>query len=105
MTLRTVALSLVLALPSIGAAAQDWRTDFSRRTVPLDEIVAGGPPKDGIPAIDRPRLESVAEAAGWLGAREPVAVVTVGDEVRAYPCKSLLGTRSSTTSSPASPSR
>ncbi len=81
---------LVLALSPTGAASQEWRTDFSRRTVPLDDIVSGGPPKDGIPAIDRPRFESVAEAARWLGAREPVAVVAVGDEARAYPLQILI---------------
>jgi hypothetical protein len=83
-------LVVVLAVSPVGAASQDWRTDFSHRTVPLDEIVPGGPPKAGIPAIDRPRFESVAEAARWLGAREPVAVVTVGDEARAYPLQILL---------------
>ena len=41
-----------LALVAIGllltAEAQSvpgWRTDFSKHTVPLDEIVSGGPPK------------------------------------------------------------
>lgn len=29
-----------------------WATDFSRRTVAWEEIISGGPPKDGIPAID-----------------------------------------------------
>ncbi len=90
MTRATLALSLVIALSPIGAASQDWRTDFSHRTVPLDEIVPGGPPKDGIPAIDRPRFDSVAEAERWLVAREPVAVVTVGDEARAYPLQILI---------------
>ena len=34
---------------------QEWpRTDFSRHSVEFDEIVSGGPPKDGIPAIDNP---------------------------------------------------
>ncbi len=32
----------------------------------------------------------MAEAARWLGAREPVAVVTVGDEARAYPLEILI---------------
>ena len=73
-----------------GAETRGWRTDFSRHTVPLAEIVSGGPPKDGIPAIDRPRFETVAQAARWLHEREPVVVVEVGDEARAYPLQILI---------------
>ncbi len=68
----------------------DWRTDFSRRTVALAEIVSGGPPKDGIPAIDRPQFEGVAGAAVWLHDREPVVVVEMGDDARAYPLQVLI---------------
>ena len=65
-------------------------TDFSRRSVDLDEIISGGPPKDGIPAIDRPRFVSPAAAAAWLDPREPVIAVTVGDQARAYPLQILI---------------
>jgi hypothetical protein len=67
----------------------DWRTDFSKHSVPLDEFVGGGPPKDGIPSIDRPRFVSVEEADRFLAGREPVAVVEVGGEARAYPLQIL----------------
>ena len=67
-----------------------WRTDFSRHTVPLEEIVAGGPPKDGIPAIDRPRFETVASAGRWLTRREAVLVVEHGARARAYPLRVLI---------------
>ena len=70
---------------------QEWpRTDFARHTVPLQEIQSGGPPKDGIPAIDRPRFESVAAAARWLDAREPVIALTLGGEAKAYPLSILI---------------
>ncbi len=39
-----------------------WKTDFSRRSVPLREIRSGEPPRDGIPPIDDPRIVSVSEA-------------------------------------------
>ena len=67
------------------AGDEVWRTDFSRHSVPLGEIVSGGPPKDGIPAIDRPRFESVREAGRWLDDRDPVMVVENGDVAKAYP--------------------
>jgi len=67
------------------AGGEVWRTDFSRHSVPLEEIVSGGPPKDGIPAIDRPRFESVRDAGRWLDDRDPVMVVENGDVANAYP--------------------
>jgi hypothetical protein len=76
----------------LGAQAgeESWITDFSRHTVPLEEIVSGGPPKDGIPALDRPVFETVKEADGWLADEDPVAVVRIGDEVKAYPLQILI---------------
>jgi len=39
-----------------------WSTDFSSHSVSLEEFVGGGPPKDGIPSIDEPKLVGVDEA-------------------------------------------
>jgi len=45
----------------------EWRkTDFSKSIVNFAEIESGGPPKDGIPAIDRPKFISVDRADQWL---------------------------------------
>ena len=38
-----------------------------KHTVPLDKIVSGGPPQDGIPSIDNPKFQSVQEAGKILG--------------------------------------
>ena len=73
-----------------GQQSAEWRTDFRRHTVPLSEIVSGGPPKDGIPALSRPRLETVASADRWLAPREPVMVVEHDGAARAYPLQILL---------------
>jgi hypothetical protein len=67
-----------------------WRTDFSRHVVRLIEFQSGGPGRDGIPAIDRPRLTGVRAASGWLDAREPVIELVVDGEARAYPLQILL---------------
>jgi hypothetical protein len=67
----------------------DWRTEFSEHNVPLEEFVGGGPPKDGIPSIDDPKFVSAAAADDFLAPREPVAVVALGGEVRAYPLQIL----------------
>lgn len=48
------------------------------------ELISGGPPPDGIPAIDRPRFERASEV-DWVADREPVMTLTIEDETRAYP--------------------
>ncbi len=63
----------------------DWRTDMSRRSVPLDEIESGCVPRDCIPSIDDPRFVSVDDA-DFLNPREPV--IAFGE--RAYPLQILL---------------
>ena len=88
----TVLLLVGLSLTTTARAqfGDGWDTDFSRHTVPLEEIVSGGPPKDGIPAIDEPRFTSIREADRWLEDREPVVVVAIGDEAKAYPLQILI---------------
>jgi len=71
-------------------STRGWRTDLSKHTVPLEEIMSGGPPKDGIPAIDDPRFVAVAEADRWLGDREPIVVFEHGGVVRGYPWQVLI---------------
>lgn len=71
-------------------AQSEFTTDFSKHSVPYGEILSGGPPKDGIPAIDEPKFISVSEANDWLKDREPVVFVQVGDDARAYPIQILI---------------
>lgn len=69
--------------PASGAApaavplswSQQFSTEFSIASVDFSEVIAGGPPKDGIPAIDRPEFVPLEDAAAWLDGREPVLVV------------------------------
>jgi Protein of unknown function (DUF3179) len=65
-----------------------FSTDFSKHSVPLEEFQSGGPPKDGIPAIDEPHF-TPAGRVDWLGDREPVIEVIVGEETRGYPIQIL----------------
>lgn len=64
------------------------RTDFSRMAVTASEITSGGPPRDGIPAIDGPRFEPAASAG--LAPAEPVIALEIGGDARAYPLRILL---------------
>ncbi len=68
-----------------GLRKGQWKTDFSRHSVPYSEIFSGGVPRDGIPPIDHPRFTSIADADGWLEDLEPVIVLELNGEARAYP--------------------
>lgn len=72
-----------------AAMERQFSTDFTRRTISFDEILSGGPPKDGIPAIDDPTFISTTEADEWLEDLEPVAVFQENDETRIYPFQIL----------------
>jgi hypothetical protein len=62
--------------------------DLGSASIPLDEILPGGPPRDGIPALDFP--PSVPAAAARWADEEPVVGVTWSGEARAYPLSILV---------------
>jgi hypothetical protein len=94
--MREVVLALVflmLAVPLLAAEPAHWRvewpeTDFTRHGVALDDIIPGGPPRDGIPAIDEPEFVPVAEAT--LPENEPVLGLVMNGDARAYPLRVLI---------------
>lgn len=65
-------------------------TDFTIHNVDYDEIMSGGPPPDGIPAIDDPVFESVNKADEWLGEDWPVMLFDLNGDTRAYPLAILI---------------
>lgn len=65
-------------------------TDSVKHTVPLDEIIGGGPPKDGIPSIDNPVFANITEAEDFLGDLEPGIAYSSGDTHRFYPFQILV---------------
>jgi hypothetical protein len=70
--------------------SMEWPyTDFNRTLVDLSEIQSGGPPKDGIPPIDQPKFDDTGTASEWIDPREPVIVVTLNGETKAYPLQIL----------------
>ncbi len=93
---RTGLAATALSILASGAMAQvnfwkhEWpNTDFTRTSVDFIEILSGGPPKDGIPAVDDPTFLKVADE-DRLGAREPVIALELDGQVpRAYPIRYL----------------
>jgi hypothetical protein len=62
-----------------------WATDFSISSLPFDQVIGGGPPKDGIPAIDDPKFESIDAARTWIDGQAPVIALELEGEAKAYP--------------------
>ena len=58
--------------------------------VPLDQIVSGGPPPDGIPSIDNPKFAPVKEANMILEDSELVVGININGDIRAYPLQILV---------------
>jgi hypothetical protein len=71
-------------------ATSEFKTDFTKHSVPYAEILSGGPHKDGIPAIDAPKYVTVREANDWIKPVEPVIAVQVGVDARAFPIQILI---------------
>ena len=53
--------------------------------MPYSEILSGGPGKDGIPAIDDPKFESIEEARAGSTGQGPVIALEIDGDARAYP--------------------
>lgn len=94
--IRVVALATIgwLGMQALTAqpetiAEEFPKTDFSNAVIPFEEIRSGGPPRDGIPALDDPRFIP-ASSADWLHPQEPVIVVSVGQDQRAYPLQIMI---------------
>nr|WP_261195406.1 DUF3179 domain-containing protein [Pseudoruegeria sp. SHC-113] len=84
-----------LALGPAAASPEFWQTewpetDFSKTSIGnWGEIISGGPPKDGIPALSDPSFVRVASERR-IGDREPVITVEIaGQAPRAYPIRYL----------------
>lgn len=71
--------------PAFLSMARRWKTDWSINNIDYDDILSGGPPRDGIPSIDNPSFESYESANEWLANREPIISLVINGDARAYP--------------------
>jgi hypothetical protein len=72
--------ALIIAVPALGV----W--NFDRHSIPVDEIISGGPPRDGIPALNNPDYVSVKQAS-FLKKDDQVIGLVINGEARAYPLR------------------
>ena len=87
--LPLAAMAIVATIGTVAANPGIWEiewpaTDFKKHSVPFDEILSGGPPKDGIRSIDDPSFIAVSDNRD-LKDDEPVIGVVINGDARAYP--------------------
>lgn len=80
---------MTIAASAVAAAAQTKNGfDLTGALVPADQILAGGPPRDGIPAIDQPKFVA-ARVAHFLRKEDRVLGIVRNGVVKAYPVRIL----------------
>jgi len=85
LVLITVLVGTMLLLISVASVRAE-----EKHIVPLDQIVSGGPPPDGIPSIDSPKFISIDDGNKFLADSDKVVGVKINGDVRAYPLQILV---------------
>lgn len=70
--------------PGTGASPSSTPASSSNWLIPANQVLDGGPGKDGIPSIDHPRFSSVLEV-DFLEESDLVLLYKVGTQVHIYP--------------------
>lgn len=79
------------AVPAGPSALTDPRSDeFPPPLVPIDEIISGGPPPDGIPSLDAPVFVDAASVDDQLEPAESVVALEINGDARAYPVRVMI---------------
>ncbi|MCP4188652.1 MAG: DUF3179 domain-containing protein [Gammaproteobacteria bacterium] len=65
-------------------ATSDNGFDLSNATIPTEQILHGGPPKDGIPAISNPKLIT-ADKARYIDDQDRIVGININGIAKAYP--------------------
>ena len=81
---KTVFLILSILVLSAPVHA-DW--NFTKHSIPVEDIRGGGPPRDGIPALFNPQYITAGEADKLLKPGEKVLGLTLKGVSRAYPIR------------------
>lgn len=82
-----LSMALFMGVSSALAKANNG-FDLANTDLPVKEIRKGGPPRDGIPALNYPGSLSLAEA-GYVKPKDRVLGVVINGVARAYPIKVL----------------
>lgn len=83
-----IAFRMIIA-PELLNASSSNGFDLSDSEIPARKIKQGGPPRDGIPAINSPRFIPASEAATFMHEDDRVIGLDINGLARAYPVKIL----------------
>lgn len=93
LTMVAACISAFFATSSF-ASPEFWRQEWPNTNFEITsvdnwvEILSGGPPKDGIPALNNPDFAPVFDETR-IDPLEPVITLEIGDDIRAYPIRYL----------------
>ncbi len=92
----------LLQAQNLPEAARRIGVDATKASIPIEAILSGGPPPQGIPALGfkgdwqgaaeaslEPKFIAQTEAENWLKANEPVILITIENEAKIYPLQIL----------------
>ena len=85
-----VTLLVIIIVPVQSQQISGFDTNTDKRNIELEELIDGGPGKDGIPSIDDPLFVSQDDASDWLRPNEPVIALEIDGLAKAYPLQILI---------------
>ena len=83
-----LSLSILLSVSELFASPIKNGFDLENSIISVDNILSGGPPRDGIPSIDKPKFITAKEA-DFLKPEDRVIGVNYKGVTRAYPIRIL----------------
>ena len=88
LTKRSILCIIIFGISASLFATTKNNFDLRDSLIPVNEILQGGPPKDGIPSIDKPLFVN-ASKADFMQPKDRIIGITVNGESRAYPINIL----------------
>jgi len=98
----TILILFIISIFTQNISAQDnrslslkyhtitWNTNWEKHSINYNELLSGGPSRDGIPPIDNPKFETIKEAKNWIKDNEPLIFVNINNKTKAYPLQVLI---------------
>ncbi len=84
MSALVLSILMIASHPAQSRAATEF--DYSKHSIPVNDIISGGPPKDGIPSLVHPIFVPAGKAT-FLENSDKVIGITINGEAKAYPVK------------------
>ncbi len=85
-----MALAIVMVVIHIPTTPIEAVSAEEKHIVPLDQIVSGGPPPDGIPSIESPKFVSVEDGNKFLEDSDKIVGINLNGDIRVYPLQILV---------------